>query len=573
MRIAAGAATPLLLVGVLAWPLLFTNATFNEDWLNHLWYMWHQSLAIRAEHHPSLFLDYSGGILYPLYAFYGGTLYAITGALSLALGNAPLETYILTYLVGFAAAYGGWYWMARMFGLRGWLAPLPGLVFVTSAPYLTMIYGLGDWPEFLAVSAMPLMIASGLHVLRAPRLRASSAIALVASSVIFFGSHLLTALWGTTLLLLVALAMVICIADVRRQTTRAGVIRLAGLVIPAVLVSSWFLLPAVAYESHTVIAHAYPHFRKLLRATMFTVAARHLFTFSRARASGTIVTLALPVLAIVWVLGSIAMLLATRRGGMGMRILLLIAGATALLVVLMTHAGLILALPRIYATLQFGFRLESYVLMGVSGALLIALVLTSDGGRSTTRWHWLLVPVAIVSLLGAIEQVDAYAPRKDRNTALSSLQSPPVEEHEGLLDYVDDRLPILRTPLPRLTFVLGTAHGDRAAGSARLRGGRLLDTNIRSGPDLVHISGARIVGADARADDVLEIDRHAGTPRAPGAPGSGRSAATVPIAVSPSDSLPVAAGRILTSAALAVLAGELALIAVREIRARRAEDR
>ena len=106
-----------------------------------------------------------------------------------------------------------------------------------------------------------------------------------------------------------------------------------GLVVPSLLVSAWFLLPAAAYESQTAIAHSYPHFRALLRATMFTVAARHLFTLSRAPASGTVVTLALPVLAIAWVLASIAMLLFTRRGGTWMRALLLLAGATALLLV------------------------------------------------------------------------------------------------------------------------------------------------------------------------------------------------------------------------------------------------
>ena len=128
-------------------------------------------MAIKANHLPSLFLNYPYGVLYPEYAFYGGTLYALTGTLSLALGNTPVATYVLTYLLGFAAAYGGWYWIARMVGLGRWWSHVPGLVFITSAYYLTLIYARGDWPEYIAVSTIPLMVASGLSVLRADRLR------------------------------------------------------------------------------------------------------------------------------------------------------------------------------------------------------------------------------------------------------------------------------------------------------------------------------------------------------------------------------------------------------------------
>ena len=551
---------PLLLIGVLAWPLVFTDATFNADWVNHFWYMWHQSSAIRTGHTPSLFLNYSGGVFYPWYAFYGGTLYAATGALSLALGNAPLEAYVGTYLLGFAAAYGGWYWLARMFAIGGWSAHMPGLIFVTSGSYLTMVYGLGDWPEFLAVSAMPLMIASGLSLLRAPRLTIWPAIALIGSGIVFFGSHLLTAIWGGTLLLLLALVTLICIPETRRNLTPAGTIRVLRLLLPALLVNSWFLLPAAAYESQTVIAHSYPHFRELLKAKMFTVSARYLFTLSRARISGTILTLALPVLALAWTLASIAISLATGRRGLWMRVLLLLTGATALLLVLMTHAALILMLPRVYSTLQFSFRLESYVLMGVSGMLLAALVLTGERGRPLLGWRRLLIPVAVIAVIGAMAQVDAH-PKGGGTRAgvLKTYRSPPYAQ-EGLLDYVDDQLPIIRRRLPQANFQPSTVSGDRTVEVTRVGHRRLLDTNIRSIPDLLQIAGARIVATDAHADDILEVDRDPG-PRTP-----------VRIALAPSQSLPVTAGRLLTLAALLTLAVELALIAIRRDRTGNEED-
>ncbi len=609
---AAAVGGPALLIGVLAWPLLFTNATFNEDWVNHLWYMWHESRALGAHGLPSLFLNYSEGVFYPYYAFYGGTLYALTGVLSLALGQAPLAAYVLTYLAGFAAAYGGWLWLAHMFGVRGWPAHAPGVVFVTSAYYLTMIYGLGDWPEFLAVSAMTPMVAAALSVLRAPRLRAGPAAALAASTAIFFGSHVLSAIWGTSVLLAMALLVLGCAPQARRVVGRAGALRVLAVMLPALLLSAWFLLPAAAYEAQTVIAHSYPQFRQLLRADDYTVSARHLFTLSRARASGTIVTTALPVLAIAWTLGGAAILFVDGRRGAWMRILLLLGAATAALLVLMTHPGLILALPRVYATVQFGFRLESYVLMGVSATVLAVLVLAreqqGETGPPMRRWRLLLAPVALASAIGGVAQVSAYTQGKSRAAAQASYMAP-VFEREGLLDYVDDSLPILRERLPHAGFALTATPAAQATATVDLRRGRRVDTNLRATPSLVHLTGARIVGTDASADDVLEVETPIGStgassrsgaapaPLRPGdllapshpasatvtshagaAPsplyGANAPARVVRVTVTPAASTPVAVGRALSALALAALVAELAVLTVRDVReARRKRGR
>lgn len=550
----------MAVLAAVSWPLVFSSATFNNDWLNHLWYMWHQSLAIREDHAPSLFLDYSGGILYPLYAFYGGTLYALVGTLSLVLGDDPLRTYVLSYLLGFAAAYGGWYWTARMFGVRGWQSHIPGLVFVTSASYLTMIYALGDWPEFLAVSMMPLMIAAGLSVLRASRLRFGPAIALAGSAVVFFGSHLLTMIWGSSILAVVIVAFLVGAPGVRRGVTRAGVLRVAALVTPAAMVSAWFLLPTAAYEAHTLVAHAYPHARALLRELMYTVAARNLFTLSRAPASGTIIPLALPITAVAWVLVSVAVLAWRRQSGVWMRVLLIIAAATVGLTVVMTHAGLILALPRAYATLQFSFRLESFVLLGLSGAMVVVLVIARDEDARLRRWTWLLAPIAVVAVVGAIQQTSARSQGKDRSTALSFLTPPP--ERFGQFDYVDNRLREYDEPLPEVYFPLSTITSGRASRVVRVPSDRLVATNIRSGPDLVNVQGARIVGVDAQIDDVLELPQTSVSDRASASHAPPRSTT---ISVAPAEPLPVVLGRVISLLALAILAVELGLLAIRAI--------
>jgi hypothetical protein len=246
-----------------------------------------------------------------------------------------------------------------------------------------------------------------------------------------------------------------------------------------------------------------------------------------------------------------------------MRVLLIISIATASIVVLMTHVGLILNLPRPYATLQFGFRLESYVLLGVSGAVLAVLMLMKDGARTMRLWRWLLAPILALSIAGAVEQVGAYKPESSRSIALYSYLTP-IYEEEGLLDYVDSSLHYNPSRLPEVDF---QPHGGHASVVVHLPPGQRIDTNIRASPDLVHVTGARIVGDDAQANDVLEVDPGdlaAKRPRRDGRP----SARAETISVSPANSLPVVLGRVLTAIAVIALALQLVAVAVRS-RARR----
>jgi hypothetical protein len=549
---------PLLLLLGLTRPLLFSNSTFNEDWMNHLWYIWHQSLTLRADHLPSLFLNYSNGIFYPVYAFYGGTVYTLAGALALALGT--MRGYLLTYLLGFVAAYTGWYWTSRTFGLGRWLAHAPGIVFVTSAAYLMIIYGIGDWPEFLAVSAMPLMIASGLSVMRSERLRLGPALALTASTVVFFGSHLLTVIWGSTVLAIAGLMILAGVPAARRHVSWRNLLRLAMIVVPALLVSAWFLLPTAAYQANTVVARSYPNFVRLLKQDMYVVSARHLFTLSRARASGTIVTTALPILAMAWVLVGVGLSLRARRGGTWMRVLLVLSAVTTVLLIMMTHSELILALPHVYSTVQFSFRLESYVLLGIAGAVLAVLALNRGSGRAGKLWTWSLVPILAVSIIGATQQAAGALFGRSRKLALTSYMKPTFEQ-EGLLNYVDDRLTVVKAHLPHLRFPAESVRGDRTTVLVHAGPGQVVDSNIRSAPEFIHISGAKIVGVDLEANDVLEIGAGPGVTAKTNASPRHGPAPVARITVSTADSLPIVAGKVLTGLGLVVLAVELLLLA------------
>jgi uncharacterized membrane protein len=558
---ALGAAVVLL--GLLTYPLLFTSSGFEGDWEHHLWLLWHQSLSLQSDHFPSLFLSSSYSIFYPTYAFYGGTVYAVGGLLSLALGGAPVQAYVLVYVLDFVAAFGGWWWLGRMAGVGSWPSMVPGLIFVTSAYYMLIIYAQGDWPAFTGISMIPLMVAAGLSVLRADRLRLGAAFALAASSILFFGAHNITILLGLTTLALAGVATVILVPEARRQVKPSGVARLASVLVPAVLVNAWYLLPNLAYGARTRIGDKVSEGPASLRGTVDLVSLSHLFTFARTGLPGP-----LPVLAVAWVLAGILILPWGRRDRTWTRVLLICSGVSLLVAIAMTHVGLLLALPRPYRLIQFSYRLEIYVVLALCAAILAALALARRGSRRARVWTWMAVPVCVASLVGAIQQLGAIPyPGQDRYETLESYGQVETGDNE---DFDDASAPAISAAnLPTLVFPPAAVHDDRVSGSVRLAPGTLVATNIAAGSYMVHITGARAVGIDPRTNlMVLQIGSgDGGTARRPGtALASTAPVAEETISVSTGESLPIVLGRVLTLIALAVLAGGLLFLAARRLR-------
>ena len=137
-----------LVVLLIASPLLLTSDGFALDFTNAMWLAGYQQDAIAAHLHPTLFLQtQQGGVFGPLFAFYGGTLFALTGALAVILGGSTNLAFTLMTLAAIAAAYGGLFWLARQLGVRGALTHAPAIVFVTSAYYVTDLYGRGRGPS------------------------------------------------------------------------------------------------------------------------------------------------------------------------------------------------------------------------------------------------------------------------------------------------------------------------------------------------------------------------------------------------------------------------------------------
>jgi hypothetical protein len=98
----------------------------------------------------------------PFFAFYGGTLYAVVGALAVVVAGQVIAGYVISVLLAIVAGYGGCLWLARQLGASTWRAHALAITFVSSAYYITNVYGRGAGPEFVAVSVIPLLAASGL---------------------------------------------------------------------------------------------------------------------------------------------------------------------------------------------------------------------------------------------------------------------------------------------------------------------------------------------------------------------------------------------------------------------------
>ena len=116
----------VLVIAVLMGPMVLTGSTFGGDWPTHLWLVQMQVRNIQALGHPSLFVQSTMGAFEPWYAFYGGTLYSLAATGAILSGGHTLATYILSFALAMAMAYGGFFWIARQAGLRGWSAHIPG---------------------------------------------------------------------------------------------------------------------------------------------------------------------------------------------------------------------------------------------------------------------------------------------------------------------------------------------------------------------------------------------------------------------------------------------------------------
>ena len=298
--------------------------------------------------------------------FYGGTLYAVAGALSVLAGHRPGVAFEATIVLSVAASYGGVLWLARQLGVRSWMAHAPALTFAASAYYVTNLYGRGAWSEFVATSALPLLVASGVRIARSPRLEAVPCALFVASAIVASGSHNITLLWGS---ITFAVALVALRVALRRPLTveRRRIAWLVALLGLALCANAWFLLPAVTYARDTQISS-----NPILpwRASgEFNHPRRVLFPDRHGSVSRNTPALYVeaPVWMLGWALGALALLWRRVTPALRRAAFVFVMVLAALLALILVES-LYDALPRVLAQIQYPYRLNTYVALAIAGA-------------------------------------------------------------------------------------------------------------------------------------------------------------------------------------------------------------
>ena len=552
-----------LAILLIASPVLFTSNGFTPDFVSAIWLVGRQQHVIAAHLHPTLFLQTQQGMFYPEFAFFGGTLFALAGALAALLGGSTILAFEVVTVAAIAAAYGGLFWLARQLGVKGLLAHAPALVFATSAYYITVLYGRGDWAEFMAVSALPLVLAASLRLVRG-RWRVGPVACLVAASVVFSGSHNITLLWGSTLAV-VALLVYWLASGRARELPWRRMLAVAGVIALGVALNGWFLLPDVSYAHHTIISGSIKPWSETAIWNTFGVIFDPLRTVPSEPHKNAQYVQA-PVLALIW--GLLAAPLAWRERRLRAGLLTALIVLAGLLVLIMSSAAYEL-LPTVFREIQFAFRLQTYVALACAGLVLLgALALTrrAQSGRATRSDRTLALGLGFVvafSLALCVWQLwvpnthvfGSYSNRAD------ALRGPPTLLPKSWWyagpDYGDRSLPIVATTY-RFPFYPAAVKDDRLTGPVSFPSGlQPFATNIAGGPYLVHVGGGvRVVGRTREGELVLKRTRDGSQP--------------VNVELSGRLSAPVVLGRIATAASAALLLALALVAAVRRWRRRSA---
>lgn len=519
-------------------PMLWKHQFVGFDWYAHLWYIWHQEGSIKDNIFPSLFNFNQTGVFDPHYAFYGGTIYVVAALLALVFGH--VAAFALTWIGAFAMAEGGFYWLARMAGVNRVASHVPGVLFISSPWWLSSIYAWGSWGQAIAISSLVLVVASAISVLRSEELRLGPAVALAGSTTLYTGSHNLTMLWATTLGAFVLAFILICVPAARALLfQKRGLKRLALIMVPAILVNMWFLLPDIAYQAQTSIAANTAFAEGLVTTSMFYVVPKYLFTLHNHNGipGATHQSAQLPLLGVGW---SVIAIVLYWRGWRSKWLWMSVAFFALMIGVwqLMTRLDWILWTPSPYDRIQAPYRFESYIELGAG--FLMVCALAAAARVKDVRRYWLLatIPVLLVTVLTGKALVDQ--PQQSPQVLPPWNQPRPYwaqdEPPYGAADYVDSRLPSVQVDptMPRLQFDAVKAQKDHAASATvQASPGQYVSSNLKAATWLLKLDGAHFVAIDAAGNGVLEVDK---------ADANG----VAHISVKATNPAPVVVGRILT---------------------------
>lgn len=434
-------------------------------------------------------------MFFPMFLFYGGTLYAAVGALAAIAGHARAAFFVSTALA-VIAAYGGLLWLSRQLGARSWRAHAPSIAFVASAYYITNMWGRGDWPELMATSMVPLLVASAWRVARAPRIEPLPAFLLVVATVFFAGSHNVSLVLGA--LVLVGLLAVLGVALGRDLVPcrPSRLTALGGLVVLGAALDAWFLLPDVLHATQTRIGSG---ILTPAAETGFLNTPDVLFNPLRsvpAQSTTPALFVQAPDWFLFWVIVASAVLWSSAGRAMRRVTVALVVLLAALLALIMI-GPLWDAMPTILRQVQFPYRVNTYVALCVSGLVLVwVLVLERTPSESrSSALSVALVSATAISVLLAVWQV-WYRPADptfyyNLNSANVPTSQAPAPFPTASLDYAD-RSEHVTVTAPTANIVINPARvsGNHATVTATPPPGKgPFATNITAGPYAAHIGG------------------------------------------------------------------------------------
>lgn len=552
LSVVLAVACPIVALSLLAPFVLRQNAWL--EWGNALWLVERQADSISATGRPTYFLHGpETGDFYPQFLFYGGSLFAFTGALAALIGSA-WWAFVAVLVLATASAYTGTLWLARQAGLDLGAASLAALVVATSPYTVTALYGRGAWTEIVATSALPLGLAGALAVLRGSHPRAGIA-AVGATAAIVAGSHNITVVWGTLVCAAIALVgLWASDAAARQGFSRRLLSSVGALVLGAALVA-WTFLPAAIYGRETRAYTDGPHFLDALFALdrLDVILRPDPYVPPSIAAGDPASHYQLPVYVLAWCIAAIAaavvggwMTRTDRRLAIGLSVLLV--GLVALAVVNRVWHHL----PGLLTAIQFPLRLHAYIVIVIALLVVVALRISRSSPRPGL---WIaLLAVAVASQTALAEFAAWDAPKFVGREAIRSETLP-----AGFADYprvmyrtVDPR-PLER---PAVAATFGAPGGDgRARAAEPPDGGTTIASNLVKSPFSRVRSPWRVSGTDTEGFAVLN---------------RGPAVVAPPVAES-AHPWPVVVGTILSLTAMGVLGAGGVVLAARALRRRSAD--
>ena len=492
-----------------AFALLSDGSPRFGDWANHRWFIRQQTANIAETGFPNYVVhSATTGFFYPIYAFYGGTLYAFFGYLGYMIG--PDSAYMFGWWIGIVVSMLSGALIARWFDYSFNMQAVFAIAF-GSYPYLiTDGFARFAFSEYFAVAFLPMYVAGIVGTVRSKGGRTGPLALVCVASIAISGSHNITFVWSLATL---AGACLVSATVFPRRFFSRSVVHLVMASALGILVNSWFLLPALVYKSNVQISAVSTGIFYSLIAS-FLVQPSVLFSLTPTMAIGSTtpnLNTNLPTLFLVIVLGVIGGMLFLRivcRRGLAVscaprhwRKVSITAVPLVGLVAVMLSTTVQSHTPAILANAQMTYRL-----LGLSSVLLLTTCVVVGKSLSGPPARYYCLVVACAALVQAGFACSSVISVEKSRLPVRQLLSDNVQIASlyGPTDYriAPDRYRAVDAPCHALAPLPAV---NRTW--VRLR----ISEDVACGGDATasYQQGQRLVSTNAVASDFVEVDEPA----------------------------------------------------------------